>query len=163
MRHLALKRQVVRLALAGALATTGVLATTTAAHADTLPATTCSGFLVDQTILTDMTKEISNPSGNRFTGHLLTQYTNLSTGKSVTLNVSGAETVSQDKNILTITYTGPAFLNLGPNGQNNAHVSGISYLRGRAVVTVDLDAQPQPTVTSLTTTAPVTDVCKLLA
>jgi hypothetical protein len=168
-RPVALFRQLVRLALPGALAIGGTFAVTTAAHADTvtrvLPqGTFCQDFSVQQTNLTPnpSAREISNPSGNRFVGHAVVQYTNLTTGKTVTFNVSGAELISQSGDIITITYTGPAWLDIGPVGQRNTGNPAIQYVTGRTVETVDLSLKP-PAATSITTTAPSTDVCKLLA
>jgi hypothetical protein len=158
-------RRLTRLTLAAALSIAGMFGVTTTAHADTPPPTTlpagrfCS-FDVVRTILTDNRREITNPSGDHLNGHFVAEFANPANGKAITFNVSGATQTSQSGNILTVTYTGPSFLGLGPGGRANTGAPAISYLRGRTVLTVDLSTG---TVQTLSTTAPITDICKLLA
>jgi len=137
-----------------------MFAATSSAHADTLPAPQFCSFPVERTIVTDNTKRITNPGGDRKTGHLVVEFANPANGKSVTYNVSGATQFSQSGNILTETFTGPSFLLMGPGGRANTGGPAISYLRGRTVLTVDLTLGR---VLTLETTAPNTDVCKVLA
>ncbi len=163
--HAARVSRLTRLALAASIAVMGALAVTGTAHADTtrtLPGGTYCKFDVTETTLKDHTKVIENASGIRSTGNFVVQFA--ANGKSVTYNVSGATKYStSSSNILTATYTGPSFIGIGPGGQSNTGQPGIVYSPGRTVVTVDLNTKPQPTVLTFSATAPVTNVCALLA
>jgi hypothetical protein len=154
-----------RLALAASIAVVGAFAVTGTAHADTattLPGGTYCKFDVIQTTLKDNTKVIENASGIHSTGNFVVQWANPANGKSVTRNVSGATKTSISGGILTATFTGPSFIDMGPGGQSNTGQPGIVYSPGRTVATVNLNL-PQPTVLTFSATAPVTNVCALLA
>jgi hypothetical protein len=141
----------------------GACAVTGTAHADettTLPGGTYCKFDVIQTTLKDNTKPIENASGIRFTGNLVVQFANPANGKSVTFNASGATKLSTSGDILTATFTGPSFIAMGPGGQSNTGQPGIVYSPGRTVVTVNTTTG---TVLTFSATAPVTNVCALLA
>lgn len=117
-----------------------------------------------ETVLTDTTKVLDNASGVRSTGHFVVQFSNPANGKSRTFNASGATQFSRSGDILTVTYTGPSFVGLGPTGQQLTGQPGLVFSPGHTVVTVDFSSKyPQPTVTSLSATAPITNICALLA
>jgi hypothetical protein len=141
----------------------GTFAAAGTAHADqtrTLPGGQFCKFDVIQQTLKDKTKIIDNASGIRSTGNFVVQWTNPANGKSVTRNVSGATQFSTSGGILTATFTGPSFIDMGPGGQSNTGQPGIVYSPGNTVVTVDLSTD---TVLTFSATAPVTNVCALLA
>jgi hypothetical protein len=150
------------LAIAASIAVVSAFVITGTAHADTtLPGGTYCAFDVIETVITDNTKLIDNSSGTRFTGHFVVTFT--ANGKSKTFNASGATQLSvSDANILTVTYTGPSFVGIGTKGQQNTGQPGLVFSPGRTVVTVDLNQNPA-VVTSFSATAPVTNICALLA
>lgn len=154
------------LALAAPIAVTavfGVAATAQAATAPTvIPGARFCGFDVTQTTLTDNTKTISNPSGDRTTGHFVVQFANPANGKSQTFNVSGASETTVSGTTGTQVFTGPSYFIIGPGGRANTGAPAISYSPGRTVVQFDLSQSP-PVVTNFSPTAPVTDICALLA
>ena len=130
-----------RLALAASIAVVGALAVTGTAHADTattLPGGTYCKFDVIQTTLKDKTKVIENASGMHSTGNFVVQWANPANGKSVTRNASGATRTSISGGILTATFTGPSFIDMGPGGQSNTGQPGIEGYSGRRDVTRSL-------------------------
>jgi hypothetical protein len=155
-----------RLAMAASIAVMTVFGVATTAQANTdatviiRPGGTFCEFDVTETILTDNTKTISNPSGDRSTGHFVVEFA--ANGKSQTFNVSGAVETSVSGTTATQTFTGPSFFLIGLKGQANTGAPGISYSPGRTVVVYDISQSPA-VVTSFSPTAPVTNICALLA
>jgi len=128
----------------------------------TIPAARFCGFDVTETIVTDNTKTISNPSGDRTTGHFVVTFANPANGKSRTFNVSGATQTTVNGTTGTEVFTGPSFFIVGPGGRANTGLPAISVSPGRSVAVFDLSQSP-PVLTSFSATVPVTDVCALLA
>jgi hypothetical protein len=152
-----------RLALAAPIAVTAAFAVAATAQATTdptvIPGARYCGFDVTQTILTDNTKTISNPSGDRTTGHFVVQFA--ANGKSQTFNVSGAsEAPTVSGTTATQVFTGPSYFIIGPGGRANTGAPAISYSPGRTVVQSDTNTH---VVTSFSPTAPVTNICALLS
>lgn len=158
-------RRLTRLALAVPIAVTGMIGVAATAQADApsrvLPARAFCPFAVTETILTNNINPISNPSGDRFTGHFVVQFA--ANGKSQTFNASGAEQTSVSGNTETDVYTGPSVFVIGPQGRANTKAPAISFAPGRTVVVADITDPDNATVTSFSPTVPVTDVCALLA
>lgn len=155
-----------RLTLGAPIAVVAVFGVPVTAQAATdptvLPGATFCGFDVTETVVTDNTKTISNPSGDRSTGHFVVQFANPVNGQSQTFNVSGATQTSVSGTTGTQVFTGPSFFIIGPRGRANTGAPAISYSPGHTVVQYDLSQSP-PVVTSFLPTAPVTDICGLLA
>jgi hypothetical protein len=157
-----------RLAIAAPIAVTAMFGVSTTALADTsstpFPGDRYCGFDVTMTTLTDNSKEIINPSGDRTTGHVVVQFTNTLTGASQTFNVSGASEAPVDNgnNTFTQVFTGPSWFAIGPQGRLNTGEPALLYSPGRTVVVYDTSG-PRPVVQSFSPTAPVTNICALLA
>jgi hypothetical protein len=142
----------------------GAPATALADTPPTFPGDNYCGFNVDMTTLTDNSKEIVNPSGDRTTGHVVVQFTNPATGASQTFNVSGASKAPVDtgNNTFTQVFTGPSWFAIGPQGRLNTGEPALLYAPGRTVVVYDTSG-PRPVVKSFSHDAPITNICALLA
>lgn len=158
--HLALGVPIVVAAAFGVPAT--AQADTPPSSSQPLPGGIFCAFEVTMTTLTDDRETKTLPNGDQLTtGHYVVQFA--ADGKSQTFNVSGARRTSVNSTGTTETdvFTGPSYFLLGPKGQRNTGAPGISYAPGRTVVQVDLTG-PNAVVTSISHTAPVTDICELL-
>jgi hypothetical protein len=92
-------------------------------------------------------------------GPLFVTVENLSTGKTIDLNISGSERFSFSGTTNTAVGTGPTILVLPANLATAAGLPVLSLIHGRFVLTLD----EQGNITSITSVSgTVEDVCQLL-
>lgn len=101
-------------------------------------------------------KTIGFANSEIFSGPVFVTLTNLSTSKTINLNISGPGQISFTTN--TFVLEGPSFDSLPPNLAAAAGLPAVAFATGRVVLGFD----NQGNITSVAFTGTAQDVCQLL-